>query len=100
MMDIVIIILMGIALSSAMRKHGTWKGCNSIGDYIGWGMALFFLLVLVRLPIYCLAYGWHIPFPATEGMQLGTGAFAIAFWWAMLYFRVGSLVVRGMKGPQ
>ncbi len=87
-MDISIVILLGVAVSSAMKKHGTWKPANGLGDYIGWGAACLFLLAIVRIPIYFLAYGFQFPFPATEKMQAFSGIVAIAFWWAMVYWRI------------
>lgn len=91
-MDIAIIIIMGVLLSDVMKMHGTWKPLQGF-DFIGWGMACFFLLILVRIPIYLAVYGFHFPFHPSEWMQLGTGVFAIAFWYAALYYRWGKLIM-------
>ena len=99
-MDIIILIFLGVALSSAMKKHGTWKPIGGLGDYIGWGVACLFLLALVRIPIYLLAYGFHFPFNASEAMQVCTGIGAIAFWWAMAYFRIPMRLLRRKPDPR
>ena len=79
---------MGILLSDVMKMHGTWKPLEGIGDFIAWGIACVFLLALVRIPFYLVVLGPHIPFNANEWMQLMSGILAIAFWYAMLYWRI------------
>lgn len=87
-MDILLIVVLGMALSGAMQKNNTWKPLTGIGDYIAWGVACLFLLALVRIPIYLLVLGAHFPFQASLTLQLVSGAIAIFFWWAMAYWRI------------
>lgn len=98
-MDLIIIIFLGIALSEAMKKHGTWKSIGGLGDCIAYGLVCLLLLALVRIPIYLLAYGFRFPFNPSEAMQLGTGIAAIVFWWAMAYWRIPMRLLGRKPGP-
>lgn len=89
MLDIFIIVALMFAIAFAMRKHDPeWKVGNGLGDFIGWFMASLFLLALVRLPIYLMWIGAKFPFNPTPTQQLVSGGVAIAFWWAMIYWRI------------
>jgi hypothetical protein len=96
-MDILIIFILGLALSGAMQKNGTWKPLSGIGDFIAWGVVCALALALVRIPIYLIVCGAHFPFNPSTTLQLVSGAIAIFFWWAMAYWRI-PMRLMGRKG--
>jgi mannose/fructose/N-acetylgalactosamine-specific phosphotransferase system component IID len=98
-MDLLLIIVFGLVVSGVMQKHGTWKPLNGIGDFIAWGLVCIMAIALVRIPIYLMFYGWpHGPFNPSLNMQLGSGVVAIAFWWAMTYWRIPGRIYRRLRG--
>jgi len=88
MFDIVLAVILMFTLAETMRRHGTWKPLSGLGDFIAWFMVSIFALALVRLPIYLLWIGAHFPFNPTPTQQIVSGVAAIAFWWAMVYWRI------------
>lgn len=95
MIDIIIVVVLMFAIAFAMRKHDPeYKVGNGLGDFIAWFMVSFFLLALIRLPIYLLWIGTHFPFNPTPNQQIASGITAIAFWWAMIYWRIPGRILR------
>lgn len=89
MIDIFIVVGLMFAIAFAMRKHDhNFKVGKGLGDFLAWFMVSFFLLALIRLPIYLMWIGARFPFNPTDTQQIVSGVTAIAFWWAMIYWRI------------
>ncbi len=89
MQDMFFTVLMMFALGFAMRKHNpNFTIGRGLGDFLAWFMISLFALALVRLPIYLLCCGPRFPFDPTPTQQFASGAIAVFFWWAMVYWRI------------
>jgi hypothetical protein len=100
-MDIFLAIIMIVAFANAMERNGTRKPLTGIGDCIAWFVVSLVAIALVRIPIYVIYYGWHSgPYDPSIEMQLVSGFVAIAFWWAMTYWRIPGRIYRRLRGNQ
>ena len=99
MTDIFFIIVIWVVMEFTLKKHNVSNGKEGL-NVIGGLMAAFFLLALVRLPIYLLLYGCHFPFHPSDTVATLSGIFAIVFWGAMLWWRIPGRVVRAIFPPK
>lgn len=95
----IIITLHTIVILYAMSKHHSliFKCIGTLIDLLSWVVASFFLLSIVRIPIYLIVYGKQIPFHPTETMRCVTGLVSGIFWGLMIYFQIPMRIVRFFK---
>jgi hypothetical protein len=98
-MDILFVIVMWVVIEYTLKKHNVSNGKEGL-NVIGGLIASFFLLALVRLPIYLLLYGCRFPFHPSDTAVTLSGIFAIVFWGAMLWWRIPGRVVRAIFPPK
>lgn len=94
MQDMFFAVAMMFTVGYAMRKHNpNFVIGKGLGDFIAWFIASLFLLAMVRLPIYLVWCGPRFPFDPNGTQQFVSGAVAIAFWWAMIWWRVPAATI-------
>src|ERR1035437_281708 len=97
MLNILFCIVLWVSLSLCIQKRTT-QTCRSggLGELIAGCIVSAFLISLIRLPIYVFLYGWMFPFNPSSTATFWSGVFAVAFWSAMVWWRIPGLVCRAI----
>lgn len=88
--DILIVIIHMLVINHAMKNtpYAESKDVNkNSSNTIGLFILCFFLIAIIRIPLYVFLYGMKFPFHPSVSAQWISGLLSCAFWWSLVYYR-------------
>jgi hypothetical protein len=62
-------------------------GIKNSADTFGLFILCFFLIAIVRIPLYVFLYGMKFPFHPSVSAQWISGLLSCTLWWSLVYYR-------------